>query len=492
MRLRKVKINGYKHLKNISVEMGELGNSSEGFPVKFLIGLNGTGKSAFLEAVALIFSRISQDELPGFWFEIEYTVFTEKREMVVNVRPEEDRAVGRLHIEIDGQVFRSFEKKKNYLPYKIITYVSGPNSQMEQLLGMASKNSLLSDIWDAGEKSEGREEIDQRLRSLAELGLNPRSLFLDEKMAVLALFVIFAWKPEADEEYLKLREEILHKIGNSFVPAALSLKTDSGCRATTLFSELFYDAREVYESGAEKLYDWLSENESGRTAVYLLGGKTSDFCAEALRHRYPNPLQLLTVLLQGRKDGAMKECHMFFYTNGSKELLDEKSLSDGELLWAARMGLVLLARHVQTNNCLFLFDEPDVHLNENWNVDFVLFLKELSGGTDGDLHHEFLVSTHSSLLLTDALPSQIYLFQRSGQDTQVTRARESYFGADRGNVSQQLFETAAEEGNYSKEVVEKILREVEEPQVLKKHIDRMGPGYLRFCLMDKYFDICKG
>ena len=41
-------------------------------PVDFLIGCNGSGKSSVLEAVGLIFTRIMQNELPGFIFELKY------------------------------------------------------------------------------------------------------------------------------------------------------------------------------------------------------------------------------------------------------------------------------------------------------------------------------------------------------------------------------------------------------------------------------------
>lgn len=65
MKLLRIALKNYKHLKQIDLTVSE-SSGLQDFPAFFCIGLNGSGKSAFLEALALIFSRISQDELPGF------------------------------------------------------------------------------------------------------------------------------------------------------------------------------------------------------------------------------------------------------------------------------------------------------------------------------------------------------------------------------------------------------------------------------------------
>ena len=78
MKLIQIKIDGYKHLKNTCVDFnnrpdGELFH--DGIPIRFFIGLNGSGKSVFLEAICLLFSRIVQDEVPGFDFTLIYEIW---------------------------------------------------------------------------------------------------------------------------------------------------------------------------------------------------------------------------------------------------------------------------------------------------------------------------------------------------------------------------------------------------------------------------------
>ena len=69
MKLVYLYIDGYKGLKRLKLQFKE---QTGVVPVDFLIGCNGSGKSSVLEAVGLIFTRIMQNELPGFIFELKY------------------------------------------------------------------------------------------------------------------------------------------------------------------------------------------------------------------------------------------------------------------------------------------------------------------------------------------------------------------------------------------------------------------------------------
>ena len=68
MKMEYLYIDGYKGLKRLKLQFKE---QTGAVPVDFLIGCNGSGKSSVLEAVGLIFTRIMQNELPGFIFELK-------------------------------------------------------------------------------------------------------------------------------------------------------------------------------------------------------------------------------------------------------------------------------------------------------------------------------------------------------------------------------------------------------------------------------------
>lgn len=108
---------------------------------------------------------------------------------------------------------------------------------------------------------------------------------------------------------------------------------------------------------------------------------------------------LLSALLGAYREGVISEVHFAFQNGKARGLYSAEALSDGELMWLARTGLVLMAQKDCGENTLFLFDEPDVHFNDDWNRDFINTLYKLCGGAQ----HQFLIATHSALVLTDAM-----------------------------------------------------------------------------------------
>lgn len=484
MRLTHVVIKNYKHLKNIMMDITPQ-SGQEDFPVYFCIGLNGSGKSTFLEAVALIFSRISQNELPGFDFEVAYDILCDGMMAHVSVSPETDRRRGKLHIQVNGGVpFHSFEGKEKYLPYKVITYVSGPNSGMEQLVTKAAEDSIVSDIYDVTVREE-TEQIENLLKNLSTLSTNPRILYLGESMASLILFVLCAWKPKQSAAYEEKRQILFEKLTGGFYPRVLSLVANDNVQGG-LFGQFLERSMQADKNG---LADWVVREEEGITAGMLVNGDRSTYCVERICAEYANPLQLLMVLLRARSTGQLQECHVQFQAKEGNDFLNEQALSDGELLWIARMGLVLLAAQKGTENCLFLFDEPDIHLNENWNVEFVSQLKQLSEKTLGrEITNTFWISTHSSLLLTDALPEHVFLFERKAKGIEARKVPISFFGASRHEISENAFANSAQIGEYAEEWIEEVIAQRDlTPGKLLEYIDMTGAGIQRLRLLDKYY-----
>ena len=83
MKLEYLYVDGYKGLKELSIYFKE---QSSPVSIDFLIGRNGSGKSSVIEALGLIFTRIMQDELPGFHFEMKYRM---RDGTDIYVKPEE-------------------------------------------------------------------------------------------------------------------------------------------------------------------------------------------------------------------------------------------------------------------------------------------------------------------------------------------------------------------------------------------------------------------
>ncbi|MEH7649313.1 hypothetical protein V7420_29410, partial [Bacillus toyonensis] len=179
---------------------------------------------------------------------------------------------------------------------------------------------------------------------------------------------------------------------------------------------------------------------------------------------------------------------MAFKMKNSGVILNKNSFSDGEYLWLARLGLLLLGRY--KDNILYLFDEPDVHSNEAWNINFIHYINEFT--CPSKVHsalHEVIVATHSTLLLTDADSDQIYHFiSKNGKISKTSRVSLSTFGANRGEIDKQIFGTNSTIGTHSEKLIEQAFQladERKDTSLLEKLGSKMGPGYHYFRIANR-------
>lgn len=551
MKLQKVYINKYKHLHEFEMIFndhdGELGNAD----IKFFIGKNGSGKSAFMEALGLIFTRVLQDESPGFIFELVYSVCADGTETQIKIsnrktaisihkdRVKESLGIGiqpkfEVSVRNKGAGFvkldlfkEPFSSLIQYHPKKIISCSSGPNNIMENILVHTPSTSLKSDIYDASNRGVSfkdydarQKEIDNSLRNLGALADNPRCLYIDGSTAKLVLIALFASIPGnkdngrltlEQEMYCNMRDKLVGFMDKKIRPLAFSIvanndnleKTALGGIACESFRELLYVEKEAEEKGSKRLNDWVSiqnrdteDVEDTKKQQKVAGFKISSennfeqkfFHVPKLNCKW-SPMQLLTILLTAKYNGLVNDAHIVFKYDNDDNMLSEAAFSDGEYLWLARMGLILLSQDAVSDNCLFLFDEPDVHLNENWTVDFIKLIQEFSKIQGFYMHHEFIIATHSSLILTDADPEQLYHFVFEDGKVRIRDDDMSTFGANMGEISKKIFGTGISVGRHANDFLEEKIAKEENPEKLEDIIVRTGPGYFRFRLLEKYFEL---
>ena len=536
MKLEYLYIDGYKGLKRLKLQFKEQAGV---VPLDFLIGCNGSGKSSVLEAVGLIFTRIMQNELPGFIFELKYRM---PDGTGIYVKPQKKGfcdTFGRrrkLYVELEknGKTQQLYSIPDQYLPDRIISYCSGANSSMEDILIRSPRASLASDLYDlslamgagAGEDpGSGNEEhpgetrvaqgeaAEEILSFYERLDVNPRVLFLDAVTSKFILPALFAVMPfdmqdnnisEKALGYASLRKKLLKRLNIRLIPAAFSLRIDDTKleeaadrpQISILRRLLSQDTKGVALSNCvihRTSADRTEEDGSlaGETAaVFLFDSWEADgekvFYHPMLQRYFDgNPFSLISTLLTAWREGVIREIH-FSYRNGDERgLYEMEDLSDGELMWLARIGLILMAQNHCGENTLFLYDEPDVHFNDDWSRDFVRFVYSMCS-MDGKSGNEFLVATHSDLILTDAMRSQIHLFENpTGSKTEVKDLEISTFAAGRDSISRQVFKASAIGGFASDSV--KIYMEEKDPDKLKDAISKVGPGYQRFRLQEQLY-----
>lgn len=525
MKLEYIYLDGYKGLKDLSIRFKE---QSSPAAIDFLIGRNGSGKSSVLEAIGLIFTRIMQNELPGFPFEIMYRMPDGAR---ICVKPQEQATYddrGRriklcVEVEQDGERSRYDAIPNEYLPDRIITYCSGANSSMEEILVSSPRDSLVSDLYDLSvqESEEQDMELKNEILDFYErLDVNPRVLYLDAVTSKIVLPVLCAVLPldventDGKEEtlnYFRLRNMLTERLNMNMIPVAFSFQVNNDMLEKADKLPQINILRQLIENDTSEKSGFINDKVVTKLLSVVAGEDGSiptestvlflyeqmepsdekSYYHQGLQKFFDgNPFILLSALLTAYRLRILSNIHFSYRNAGERGVYDTEAFSDGELMWLARAGLVLMAQRYCGKNTLFLYDEPDVHFNDDWNKDFIKMIYELSRGA----HHEFLIATHSTLILTDAMYEQVNLFDnRSGKKTEVKNINISTFAAQRDEISDQIFDTEAI-GSYASDYVERMMKETN-LEKMKENIEKLGPGYERFrmyeqlySLMDKHGD----
>lgn len=528
MQLIQVRISGYKHLKNTCVNFNNMSEKElfyDGLPIRFFIGLNGSGKSVFLEAVCLLFSRIVQNEVPGFDFTLIYRIWRDQdyRVEVTNAKDGQNLQIQVYPENGEKMILTSFERHRHLLPDYVLTCASGANNNFYDIMVSSPKESLQSDLFDfsmLGQtrfgETERRQRVEKLLASLRKLEENPICMFIDEKNAVLALAAFLAilpggiQDPDAKQQ-MCCRKEILSMLADSPVPISLSFTLDDRMAGGKEEGDLDETADLLWDMSGERdaageedgwdtsrLYqDETADAESAhadRVKTFLFEpceGEREVSYIRSLTEKYHDPLEFLSKLILARNRGLIKDCHISFRLKGTEDILEENAFSEGEYMFLVRMGLLVMGRQRnRSGQCLFLLDEPDVYLNEHWNIDFVSGIQRIYQNSGA--RHEIVIATHSSLMLTDAFPEQLYYFQQKDGAVDCFPIRASTFGGSRNEIMQALFRTEHSVGSYSYGMLKKLLEEEDDIEKLESYLEYVGSGYLRLRLLDKIQLLKKG
>ncbi|MCD7994734.1 MAG: hypothetical protein LUK37_24325 [Clostridia bacterium] len=426
-----------------------------------------------------------------------------------------------IKVFVEGQnqpdLLHSFENHLYLLPDYVFTCASGSNNNFFDIVVHSPMTSLYSDLYDMsvlGRNRKSREErevtIGKLLLSLKHLEENPICVFIDEKSSVFALAAFFAILPEMAgdtqiKSYIECRRQIVSMLDSDPVPVSLSFVLDEKrveemgqeiAQYGAVFDMLIADTDGEFSTDSTwntvRLYQDEAvdvENAHGdRVITFLFAplfeGNATSFCIGKLSKAYRSPMEFLSKLILAYNKGLIKDVHIGFKINSTEDVVEENALSEGEFMLLVRLGLLALGRYKDgSNQCLYLMDEPDVYLNEHWDIDFVSMIHQIYDNT-GALH-DIVIATHSSLMLTDALPEQLYYFQQRDGKVICRNIQASTFGGSRNEIMEALFLTGHSVGSYSNAKIEQILEQVNDVQELETCLKYIGSGYLRMRLLDK-------
>lgn len=425
MQLIRLWLKEFRNLKDLDLHFAqslpaESGDDADGAtPIQShaLIGQNGTGKSNLMEALINIIRNIDLDQPAPFDYKLEYSI----NEMIVSIEARIQEQ-GRPFVFVNGEKKTQgylIENQNQLLPAHIFAYYSGKNERIESLFQTHQeryKNTL---------KQSGDDLV--------------RRLFYC-RGGHAQLVLLACMLDERDTTFRK----ILNNLGIESVESAnFVLKKPYSLRKLDDDDILEGDPRFWFARGTvvdeflNHLWSvaWAPIQDRKDVAI--------DF------RRRPEKQDLLYLFLPNQaaleKLGALVGTpeRFFRYAEAAYigDLLEEvritvkkknaegeisfKQLSEGELQLLTVLGLMRLKRQ---DDCLFLLDEPDTHLNPIWKLRYFDDIQEVLKQDEEETlkgQSQILITTHDPMMIGSLKKEQVHIIRKVGDETIVEQPDEN-------------------------------------------------------------------
>ncbi len=445
MKIKHLWVSKYKNVEDINLNF----NSEL---ITLLVGKNGLGKSNLIEILALIFRDLDliQNEetfenwaYENFQFSINYECFldeiiielkeyvkkgkkgSKELKFTIFTRP---KNAEKIHPFVELE-FDAFKKIKNkLLPEFIIGYYSGENKRIKKIINEheeVEKKRLL----DLANKKNNN-AFDEGTRRLfftenfhSQVVLLTMQLYCNNKdykklfSKLLIEYLNIEDIPEFSIKfnnpswnYSNLGNEKINK-GMDYMIANIQDKVDNpfwnmAGKLDRLLTR-FYNY-EIDKGKEPKHYpiDKEIEREYEKEILEFSNIDIRDF-SEELKDIFVRPVTFFDALETINFLGALKEIKFKVKKIDLPDLIEYADLSEGEQQLLTVIGLVLL---FGKNETLFLFDEPDTHLNPDWQRDYVSLLRDFNLN---DENSHIFVATHSPLIVQAGDKADIILFHKN-------------------------------------------------------------------------------
>lgn len=416
--------------------------------ITLLVGQNGMGKSNLLEVLLLIFDDLYQLKTKGknaeklpFHYEMEYEC--NGRIFVIN-KITERYNISEIPTRVGNPEDNHVDIKDLELPNQIIGYYSGENKRIRTLV----------------EKHIKSEERSKRIRYSKgnEKGLRPRKLFFAENrhsMLVLTTLLLYKNHHVYGENIRKVLHDIVQvenwdSIHLRFRDPKFSRTSNRRREGLTLANyrdmflqgdnlddnDMFWGIRGSVDRLLRLLllysivkgfnYDINTDKKGKREYFDIESIPSDDQFAGQLFEAFPTPMDFLNTLEECFTLNIVEQFDIILHKHGERERYPYLHLSEGEQQYLLVMGLIALS-HSSQDETLFLLDEPDTHINPQWQRSYIDQIKKLCGTEEDKRSKAFFISTHSPLLVQAYNPQQVnMLLFKKRDDGMIEISMEDY------------------------------------------------------------------
>lgn len=501
MKLQRLYLESYKVLQNLEIyfspQTENVLSYAPSYSLDFLVGVNGTGKSTVLRILFDLMRKLESNTPIEYAFELDYELGNgeNKRQIKFSNFPEETEFED-LDIEEvlplgELKAWKNDEEVQigySILPEIVVAFTTGSETAWKKLDEIQLLNSIYS------EAIQELSLVDQALREIPGKPLNfdkSESHKLEEKSQFLFI--------EANQLSLVTLCGLLADIAQT----QANRRLDEVLQGTTIseitgFSLKFRMTQGTTSQANRDEVERLAKLASSSLRLgsdYLLVfdlTTSANSTSRAIIEEFSNGLELFKSLARLNKVGndgqsVLQEVNIFLQRSDSNHPENEEIdnpplllfdwLSDGERSFLARMCLFTLLGETEA---LILLDEPEVHFNDFWKRKIVSLLDKTLEGRQSHV----LITTHSSITLTDVLEKDIVILNRiSSYTSKAIKPSIKTFAADPSDIMVHVFNAPHPAGQRSVSYIQRILSEPTNENLearqntLKNLLSFVGQGY---------------
>jgi len=519
MKLISVKILGedFRSLKNNKLYEFNVNQRKDRLSTKIFAGLNGSGKSNFLELLADIFyylevyhlksTTITQKRSKNIGFEIEY-ILPIASLTVKGISYEFDEMGCHVRIikKLDEDPEFSFKKYReddfirlddftsSLLPTKVIGYTSGQN----ELLSNPFYKMRHHYFRELEKKDSNKAENDRLffLNDSSNFSIFVSNMLLANSEKLKYLMEIFKVKDlhsfritinlvDYKKDKFPLSEKLQRNIQKLKQCATSWIKRSEGKEDILILdyrvNGATHDAFKYHFRTSFDLFKAFYELEN--LNLYLVPVDTRSLILKAHKSLNlsdempkPNPSRLIFRIEKIYLNKIIEE-------GQPTKPIRYKGLSDGEHQFNEVIGSVLM---MEQDGCLFLMDEPDTHFNPVWRAKLIEMLNQVTaysydstGKPEAVRKQEIIITTHSPFVISDSYKEDVYKFEKGNYENPELQT----YGGSVGMILETIFDRDISISDFSNDDLTNLKESLKTEQDLlrvKKALLKFGESVEKF------------
>jgi len=480
-------------------------DEKESYRLDFLVGVNGSGKSTLLRTLVEIFTSLQTGEGVDFQYSLEYELENKGQPIKVSVRKfwetelEAWRVISSVQMSDGSQEdLENSVIDRQYRPEGIVVYTTGSEAEWENILNhryQAMNNAPANEDILVDKSKRYIHETPAQMAKDEEvgfLGADESSFLLLRSSRINAITLCGLLRHRSNPELINHQPlaEVLDAVGiENFAGFSLRLRIYD-----RLSDKSFYE--KLSELDPQPL---ILQQASDRLVIFDL--KRDPEAAKRILNQFNGAFGLFEALDAQLDDDpthtgspTLQEINLFLQRKFVEPNADDNSntsvnahipdvflldwLSDGERAFLGRMALLAM---LDMQDSLIILDEPEAHFNDYWKREIINIADKMLSGN----YNHVLVTTHSSIMLSDVTESQVTLLSKNQHGwSEVVIIRTPILAVDPSDIMVDWFETKKSVGAFATRYLSEAL-ERGDRQELEKILSQVGPGYWRYRIQDR-------